>query len=170
MRCNNSVTLHPKLALVHRRSTEAYVSVLDSAARLCCSSHGPRCFMNWERERDALLARTLEFVQTVARKKENARPGVRSDDVGRHVERRHVDMVPPAPLRIAEPTADNPPPGAPLSRPKIPSDLQREFRDRIEGFRKHQERFNRERAEYFNATLARLRAAIDEGAALRIDK
>ena len=126
--------------------------------------------MNWERERDALLARTLEFVQTVARKKENARPGVRSDDVGRHVERRHVDMVPPAPLRIAEPTADNPPPGAPLSRPKIPSDLQREFRDRIEGFRRHQERFNRERAEYFNATLARLRAAIDEGAAPRTDK
>src|SRR5437764_7445012 len=38
MRCNNSVILHPKLALVHRRSTEACVSVLDSAARLCCSS------------------------------------------------------------------------------------------------------------------------------------
>jgi hypothetical protein len=135
--------------------------------------------MNWERERDALLARTLEFVQTVAGKKENGRPEVRSDDVGRHVERRdverrhvercHVDIVPPAPLPIAEP-ADSPPPGVQLSRPKIPSDVQREFRDRIEGFRKHQERFNRERAEYFNATLARLRAAIDEGAAPRIDK
>ena len=36
------------------------------------------------------------------------------------------------------------------------------MQDRIESFRKHQERFNRERAEYFNATLARLRAAIDE--------
>src|SRR5207237_5213104 len=61
-----------------------------------------------------------------------------------------------APLRIAEPTADNPPPGAPLSRPKIPSDLQREFRDRIEGYRRHQERVTRERAEYLTDILASL--------------
>jgi len=126
--------------------------------------------MNWESERDALLARTLEFVQTVAGKIENARPEVRSDDVGRHVESRHLDIVTPSPQRMAEPIAESPPSGVRLSRSKIPNDVQREFRDRIEGFRRHQERFNRERAEYFNATLARLRAAIDEGAAPPIDK
>ena len=32
----------------------------------------------------------------------------------------------------------------------------------IAAFRAHQERFNRERHEYFNATLARLRAEINE--------
>ena len=37
-----------------------------------------------------------------------------------------------------------------------------EIRARIASFRAHQERFNRERADYFSATLARLRAAIDE--------
>jgi len=126
--------------------------------------------MNWESERDALLARTLEFVQTVAGKIENARPEVRSDDVGRHVERRHLDIVTPSPQRMAEPIAESRPSSVRLSRSKIPNDVQREFRDRIEGFRRHQERFNRERAEYFNATLARLRAAIDEGAAPPIDK
>ena len=126
--------------------------------------------MSWERERDALLARTLAFVQTVTGKKDDAGPEVRSDAVRRHVEKHHVEIVPAAPLRMAAPAADNPPPGIQLSRPMGPSDVQREIRDRIEGFRKHQERFNRERAEYFNATLARMRAAIDEGATPRIDK
>jgi hypothetical protein len=37
-----------------------------------------------------------------------------------------------------------------------------EIRSRIAAFRAHQERFNRERHEYFNATLARLRAEINE--------
>ena len=111
--------------------------------------------MSWQRERDALLARTRAFVQSVALKKENAGPEVRSD-----AGRRHVETEATAPRRLAEPPAGQP--GVQLARPKIPSDFQREIQDRIESFRKHQERFNRERAEYFNATLARLRAAIDE--------
>jgi hypothetical protein len=113
--------------------------------------------MSWQRERDALLARTRAFVESVALKKENATPEVRSD-----TGRRHVETEVTAPRRFAEPPAGSLPPGVQLARPKIPSDFQREIQDRIESFRKHQERFNRERAEYFNATLARLRAAIDE--------
>jgi hypothetical protein len=120
--------------------------------------------MSWQRERDALLARTRAFVQSVALKKESAGPEVRSDASRRHVEmevtapRREVT----APRRLAEPPAGSLPPGVQLARPKIPSEVRREMQDRIESFRKHQERFNRERAEYFNATLARLRAVIDE--------
>jgi hypothetical protein len=128
--------------------------------------------MNWQRERDALLARTRAFVQSVALKKENAGPEVRPDTGRRHVEadRRHVESEVTAPLRLAEPSAASLPAGVQLSRPKIRSDFQREIQERIESFRKHQERFNRERAEYFNATLARLRAAIDEAGPPRLGK
>jgi hypothetical protein len=49
----------------------------------------------------------------------------------------------------------------------VPSDLQRELTARIASFRAHQERFNREREEYFTATLARLRAAIKDDPAPR---
>jgi hypothetical protein len=37
-----------------------------------------------------------------------------------------------------------------------------EIRARVASFRAHQERFNREREEYFAATLARLRAVIKD--------
>ena len=126
--------------------------------------------MSWQRERDALLARTRAFVQSVALRKENAGPQVRSDaGIRSDAGRRHVEMEVTAPRRevtaprrLAEPPAGSLPPGVQLARPKIPSEVRREMQDRIESFRKHQERFNRERAEYFNATLARLRAVIDE--------
>ena len=38
-----------------------------------------------------------------------------------------------------------------------------EIRARVESFRAHQARFNREREEYFASTLAKLRAAIKDG-------
>jgi hypothetical protein len=120
--------------------------------------------MNWEKERDALLARTMEFVQSVAGMKENVRPEVRSDSARRY------EMATTTPLRIAEPPADSPPVGIQLSRPRISSDFQREIQQRVASFRAHQERFSRERAEYFNATLARLRAAIEEAGPPRIGK
>jgi hypothetical protein len=41
--------------------------------------------------------------------------------------------------------------------------MRRECDARIASFRAHQERFNREREEYFAATLAKLRAAIKDG-------
>lgn len=50
----------------------------------------------------------------------------------------------------------------PLSRPVDQVDMQTEIRARVASFRAHQERFTRERHEYFKATLARLRASIDE--------
>jgi hypothetical protein len=36
---------------------------------------------------------------------------------------------------------------------------------RVANFRAHQQRFNREREEYFSATLTRLRAAIEKDSA-----
>jgi hypothetical protein len=39
-------------------------------------------------------------------------------------------------------------------------DMQSEIRARVASFRAHQERFNRERQEYFSSTLAKLRASM----------
>jgi len=128
--------------------------------------------MDWKRERDALIAQTYAFVQSVAGKREEAtretfreaaRPEPRLPAV--------TPLQPPPEVRTvqvqvqAEPepveTVELPPP-APLPRPIVHSEVQDEIRARIASFRVHQERFNRERAEYFSATLARLRAALEK--------
>jgi len=44
----------------------------------------------------------------------------------------------------------------------IQNEVKTEIQARIANFRAHQDRFNRERAEYFSATLARLRAALEQ--------
>jgi hypothetical protein len=48
--------------------------------------------------------------------------------------------------------------------------MELEFRARIASFRAHQERFNRERAEYFDATIARLRATLQDAPPLRASR
>jgi hypothetical protein len=47
-----------------------------------------------------------------------------------------------------------------VSPPRANSDVRSEMQARIANFRKHQERFEREREEYCAATLTKLRAAI----------
>jgi hypothetical protein len=137
--------------------------------------------MKWIRERDTLIAQTLAFVQTVASKKEDAgRPLARLEAATPEIEvasldaiRNALDILDPsrgAPKGALNQALKSPPQHTPLksiqaTRPIAPSELQREIQSRIEGFRAHQERFNRERAEYFNATLARLRATLDDAAA-----
>jgi hypothetical protein len=132
--------------------------------------------MKWMRERDALIAQTLAFVQSVTGRR----------DAGESSPAVVPAPAPPPPAGIPS-TADNPSlvlaiPEVPKSletksleksaepvapspspRPLVPSDFQRELKARIASFRAHQERFNREREEYFSATLARLRAAIEDG-------
>ena len=111
--------------------------------------------MKWMRERDALIAQTLAFVQSVGRSSTGEPPAT----------------VVPAPTPAAP--AGNPLPTVtatveatdtplPPPRPLVPSDFQLELKARIASFRAHQERFNREREAYFSATLARLRAAIED--------
>ena len=126
--------------------------------------------MDWKRERDALIAQTYAFVQSVAWKTEEA---------ARETARREPRLPPVTPLQLPlevggapsetapiEPVEAVAPPPAPLPPPVVHSELQSEVQDeiraRIASFRAHQERFNRERAEYFNATLARLRAALED--------
>jgi hypothetical protein len=54
--------------------------------------------------------------------------------------------------------------------PVVASEVANEIRARVAGFRAHQERFNREREEYFSKTLAKLKAEIKEMPEPRVDK
>ena len=125
--------------------------------------------MSWIRERDELIAQTLAFVQSVTDKR---------GETGR---RDAVPLLPPksenalaavahalaseAPSSAARPSAA--PTGNPAASAMSPpiislTEMANEIRTRVASFRAHQERFNREREEYFASTIARLRAAIKD--------
>jgi hypothetical protein len=150
--------------------------------------------MGWKQERDSLIAQTLAFVQSVTGRREEIVPAraaaVDLDALAASLERSAPHAIPPkrietsveagveAPVEPAlkavppvEPAQSvEPPPSAPTRRPIVQSEMQEEIRARIASFRAHQERFNREREEYFSATLARLRAVMKDSATSRMDK
>ena len=129
--------------------------------------------MKWMRERDALLAQTLAFVQSVAGRKDDAgmarlasaepgktpEPAKTAGPAKPGIEAAKIHAASIEPVKIAEPQSV-----APAPRPIVPSasEMQNEIRARVASFRAHQERFTREREQYFSTTLARLRAAINE--------
>jgi predicted transcriptional regulator len=124
--------------------------------------------MDWKRERDLLVAQTLAFVQSVTGSKSGLEPGAEAAPIGA------VDIeVIAAAIKTVEP-----PRGAQISgvqvsdvqvsgvsQKMVPSEFQTEIQNRIASFRAHQERFNRERAEYFGTTLSKIRAAIEDASA-----
>ena len=103
--------------------------------------------MKLKKERDLLIAQTMAFVQSVAGKTPEA-------DFGRFKSISLDESTKPE--RPVEPVA--------LARPSpVPhSELREEIRSRVAAFRAHQELFNRERNEYFNSVLTRLRASTDQ--------
>jgi hypothetical protein len=116
--------------------------------------------MKWIRERDALIAQTMAFVQSVTGRKEE-------------LWSTSISSAPPAPAQTAShPAAEEMAETAPLpqnveqpqpfevSPPRIVGDFRSEVLSRVANFRKHQERFEREREEYCAETLAKLRASI----------
>jgi hypothetical protein len=119
--------------------------------------------MNWMKERDALLAQTQAFVQSVSGRKSPAAIGAVGLATARpatpHVEPAKVQAGPIESAEIAEPV-----PAAAAPRLVVPSssEMQNEIRSRVASFRAHQARFNREREQYFSATLAKLRALLNE--------
>jgi hypothetical protein len=129
--------------------------------------------MKWMLERDALLAQTMAFVQSVAgRKGEAGMAGFATAEPAKsaesaksaqpakpEIEAAKVRVAPVGPAKISVPV-----PAAPTPRPIVSSasEVQNEIRARVASFRAHQERFNREREQYFSATLARLRATLNE--------
>ncbi|QOZ70170.1 hypothetical protein [Bradyrhizobium arachidis] len=119
--------------------------------------------MKWIRERDALIAQTLAFVQSVTGKKDEFHPPERPTAA--------FEVTPDATIKAvtieAEPQAASPPPEPPrtlqVPPPRMSGDFRTEMQVRIANFRKHQERFEREREDYCAATLTKLRAAIRDG-------
>ncbi|PDT91695.1 hypothetical protein CO669_05015 [Bradyrhizobium sp. Y36] len=122
--------------------------------------------MKWIRERDALIAQTLAFVQSVTGKK---------DDVflpeGTHVASTvTTEVVTVETVTVAVEKAPPPPPPAPLPPARAIGDFRTEMQARIASFRKHQERFEREREEYCAETLTKLRAAIRDASGPLVKK
>ncbi|AMA61417.1 hypothetical protein [Bradyrhizobium sp. CCGE-LA001] len=117
--------------------------------------------MKWIRERDALIAQTMAFVQSVTGKTDHVlQPGAPPDSPRASDELVAVEAVTLKTLTVEiEPPQPSPQPQAPPAR--AIGDFRSEMQARIANFRKHQERFEREREEYCAATLTKLRAAID---------
>jgi hypothetical protein len=130
--------------------------------------------MSWQEERDELIAQTMAFVQSVnGGKIETADFAAKLTTAPATNVRAEMPLPPqrdsrpapkaPPPIEAVNVVTPPPlPPFAPIVRPMAPGDMASEIRARIANFRAHQERFNREREAYFSATLAKLRAAIDE--------
>lgn len=124
--------------------------------------------MKWIRERDALIAQTLAFVQSVSGRKDD----VRQPDTAAAAPVLAAEIVSVQTVTVAfePPQADllpsvaPPPQPLPVLPPRMAGDFRSEMQARIANFRKHQERFEREREEYCAATLSKLRAAIRDGA------
>jgi hypothetical protein len=103
----------------------------------------------WKRERDLLIAQTMAFVQSVGGK-----PAAADD----RVESRLELMPPNEPVTVARP-ADILPTVRLSSIGN--SDLRDEIRRRVAAFRARQQLFDRDRNEYCNAMMAKVRAATE---------
>jgi hypothetical protein len=100
--------------------------------------------MKWKIERDLLIAQTMAFVQSVSGKTE--------------VEGR-AESTP-----LDEPTeAERPVEAVAPARPSPVrhSELREEIQGRVAAFRAHQELFNRNRDEYCDSVLAKVRASTE---------
>jgi hypothetical protein len=148
--------------------------------------------MNWKKERDLLIAQTMAFVQSVTGKKPDLE---QASDAGPDIAEPFIQaaqilQAPAEAIKIGATDIVEPPrdikdiqvqipqvqipqvqiPQAQIAQGQIaraiaPGDVRSEMQARVANFRAHQERFNRERDEYFSATLTKLRASIGNGSA-----
>jgi hypothetical protein len=103
--------------------------------------------MKWKKERDLLIAQTMAFVQSVTGKATEAEGRVPSIPLDEPTEvEQPIDTVAVA---IARPS------------PARHSEFREEIRGRVAAFRAHQELFLRDRDEYCNSILAKVRAAAE---------
>jgi hypothetical protein len=140
--------------------------------------------MKWIKERDLFIAQTMAFVQSVTGKKPAAEARVAPRDVLFQSPQVQSSLAQSAPLdeiaaedvpveirkaetfKIEASQAGTVPAGTlkietaqtTLSSTAI-SDVRQEIRGRVAAFRAHQELFNRERNEYCDSVLTRVRAS-----------
>jgi hypothetical protein len=129
--------------------------------------------MKWEKERDALIAQTRAFVQSVT----GGRPEIAAEPRPVEPLRTEYPVFTANPLSTAAPS--EPPvlfePIEKLERTDVPilevpparilpqSDVRNEIQNRVAAFQAHQHRFHRERDAYFKSVLTKVRAAIEKG-------
>jgi hypothetical protein len=116
--------------------------------------------MEWMKERDLLIAETMEFVQSLAGGKPGLGPPSGSEPGGAAASVQAAIIQADESLEPSKAIQ----PGVRLPRAIVGSDVRAEIQTRLANFRAHQERFHREREEFFSATLARARAAIGSAA------
>jgi hypothetical protein len=127
--------------------------------------------MKWIEERDLFIAQTLAFVQSVTGQKPEIGNGTQpAAAVVANIAATRIPAsnVSAAQFPAAHPSASNgvaanraePSVGitAPRMAPDRPGEFRIEMQKHIANFRAHQERFHREREEYFRVTLARARS------------
>jgi hypothetical protein len=102
--------------------------------------------MSWMNARDALIAQTMALAEQVASKKPEAEARVETVSVG-------------TTQRVGRPDRVEAPQTSRQDSIGL-ADEREEIRSRVESFRAHQHRFEREREEYFNSVLAKVRASI----------
>jgi len=120
--------------------------------------------MNWMKERDLLIAQTRAFVQSVTGKTATAEARevlreVRIEstevdeiaEVGRPVETGRIENMQIENMQIETVQISRP-------SPVRLGEVREEIRGRVAAFRAHQELFHRERDEYCNSVLTKLRA------------
>jgi hypothetical protein len=119
--------------------------------------------MKWMRERDLLIAQTMAFVQSVSGRKPEAEVFARTD-IPAVTPTRLPDVEALLAEGISPAEAPKPAASAPVPPPRpIPrGDYQSEIQARVDKFRAHQARFNREREAYCSATVARMQATLDK--------
>lgn len=124
--------------------------------------------MKWIRERDALIAQTLSFVQSVTGRKDVVLQP-ETPAAGTPISMDLIAMM----AVTADIEAPQEPPSPRSTPPALPwasGDFRIEMQARIANFRKHQERFEREREEYCAATLTKLRAALRDASGRPVKK
>ena len=121
--------------------------------------------MKWIRERDALIAQTMAFVQSVTGKRDGVPPPetpTAAPEVSAGIVAVETVAAQTFAVEIEPPQIVAPVPTVIIPPARTSGDFRSEMQARIANFRKHQERFEREREEYCAATLTKLRAAIGD--------
>ena len=126
--------------------------------------------MSWKKERDLLIAETMAFVQSVSGNKPDAVLSFKAKPILETAPAVEAAPVEAAKMRAAEIITSPAPPkdvqvSIQIPRTVVTSDVRTEIQARVANFRAHQQRFDREREEYFSATLTKLRAAIEKDSA-----
>jgi hypothetical protein len=120
-----------------------------------------RCVMQWIKERDALIAQTLAFVQSVTGKKPDAEQAFETAVIDASEEKQTIEHT----MKTVEPRNS-----VEVSPVNASIDFRSEMQARVANFRAHQERFNREREAYCSATLVKARAGIANDASAPVHK